>query len=80
MATISNVQEDELQPTALEKQVQVLTAAIECLTKQNQALEEQLYRKANNNMAEYLEILMLSSEITKDQKEVTPQTDWSGET
>ena len=54
MATISNVQEDELQPTALEKQVQVLTTTVECLTKQNQALEEQLYRKANNNMAEYL--------------------------
>ena len=54
MATINNVPEDELQPTTLEKQVQVLTAAVKHLTKQNQVLEEQLYRKANNNMAEYL--------------------------
>ena len=35
MATINNVQEDEAQPTALEKQVQVLTAVVERLTKQN---------------------------------------------
>ena len=54
MATINNVQEDKLQLTALEKQVQVLTAAVERLTKQNQVLEEQLYRKADNNMAEDL--------------------------
>ena len=54
MATINNVQEDEPQPTALEKQVQVLTAAVERLTKQNQALEEQLHRKADNNVAEDL--------------------------
>ena len=40
MATINNVQEDELQPTALEKQVQVLTTAVECLTRQNQVMEE----------------------------------------
>ena len=40
MTTINNVQEDEPQPTALEKQVQVLTAAVEHLTKQNQVLEE----------------------------------------
>ena len=54
MATINNVQEDEPQPTALEKQVQVLTAAVECLTKQNQVLEEQLHRKVDNNIAEDL--------------------------
>ena len=54
MATINNIQEDELQPTALEKQMQVLTAAVECLTKQNQVLEKQLHRKANNNIAEDL--------------------------
>ena len=55
MATINNVQEDELQPTALKKQVQVLTAAVERLTRQNQVLEEQLHRKAGNNIAEDLE-------------------------
>ena len=54
MATINNVPKDELQPTALEKQVQVLTAAVEHLTKQNQVLEEQLYQKADNNIAEDL--------------------------
>ena len=55
MATIKNVQEDEPQPTALEKQVQVLTTAVERLTRQNQLLEEQLHRKAGNNIAEDLE-------------------------
>ena len=55
MATINNVQEDEPQLTALEKQVQVLTAAVERLTKQNQVLEEQLHQKAGNNIAEDLE-------------------------
>ena len=54
MTTINNVQEDEPQPTALEKQVQVLTAAVERLTKQNQVLEEQLHRKADNNIAKDL--------------------------
>ena len=55
MATINNVQGDEPQPTALEKQVQVLTVAIERLTRQNQVLEEQLHRKVGNNIAEDLE-------------------------
>ena len=55
MATINNVQEDEPRPIALEKQVQILTAAIECLTKQNQVLEEQLHRKTGNNITEDLE-------------------------
>ena len=55
MATINNVQEDEPQPTALEKQVQILTAAVERLTKQNQVLEEQLRRKASNNITKDLE-------------------------
>ena len=54
MATINNVQEDEPQSIALEKQVQVLTAAVECLTRQNQVLEEQLHRKTDNNVAEDL--------------------------
>ena len=55
MATINNVQEDESQLTTLEKQVQVLTAAVERLTRQNQVLEEQLHRKAGNNIAKDLE-------------------------
>ena len=54
MATINNIQEDEPQPIALEKQVQVLTAAVERLTRQNQILEEQLHRKADNNIAKDL--------------------------
>ena len=36
---------DESRPTALERQVQTLTAAVECLIKQNQDLEEQLQQK-----------------------------------
>ena len=43
MATTNNVQGDELRPTALERQVQTLTAAVERLTKQNEILEEQLW-------------------------------------
>ena len=45
MATTNNVQEDKPQPTALERQVLTLTAAVERLTRQNQTLEEQLRRK-----------------------------------
>ena len=45
MATTNNVQGDELRPNALQRQIQTLTAAVECLTKQNQDLEEQLLQK-----------------------------------
>ena len=45
MATTNNVQGDEPRPTTLERQVQTLTAAVECLTKQNLDLEEQLWQK-----------------------------------
>ena len=45
MATTNNVQGDEPRPTALERQVQTLMAAVERLTKQNQDLEEQLWQK-----------------------------------
>ena len=46
MATTNNVQEDELQrSTALKRQVQTLAAAVECLTKQNHDLEEQLRQR-----------------------------------
>ena len=52
MATTKNVQEDEPRLTALEKQVQILTEAIECLTKQNQVLEEQLHQKTRHDIPE----------------------------
>ena len=45
MATTNNVQGDKPRPTVLERQVQTLTAAVKCLTKQNQNLEEQLRQK-----------------------------------
>ena len=45
MATTNNVQGDEPRPTALERQVQTLTAVVERVTKQNQDLEEQLRQK-----------------------------------
>ena len=45
IATINNVQGDELpRSTALERQVQTLMTAVECLTKQNHDLEEQLHQ------------------------------------
>ena len=45
MATTNNVQGDEPRPTALERQVQTLTDAVECLTKQNHDLKEQLRQR-----------------------------------
>ena len=45
MATTNNVQRDEPRMTALERQVQTLATAAECLTKQNHDLEEQLRQK-----------------------------------
>ena len=45
MTTINNIQGDEPRPTALERQVQTLTAVVECLTKQNHDLEEQLRQR-----------------------------------
>ena len=45
MATTNDVQGDEPRPTALERQVQTLVAAVERLTKQNHDLEEQLRQK-----------------------------------
>ena len=52
MATTNNIQEDESRLIALERQVQTLTVAVECLTKQNQVLEEQLCRKAGHGIPE----------------------------
>ncbi|XP_050280391.1 uncharacterized protein LOC126721395 [Quercus robur] len=45
MATTNNIQGDKPCPTALERQIQTLTAAVECLTQQNHDLEEQLRQK-----------------------------------
>ena len=45
MATTNDVQEEEPPTTALERQVKTLAAAVECLTKQNRELEEQLCQK-----------------------------------
>ena len=42
MVTTNDVQEEEAPTTALEKQVKMLATAVECLTKQNRDLEEQL--------------------------------------
>ena len=52
MATTNNVQEDKSGPTALERQMQTLTAAVERLTKQNQVFEEQLRRKVGHGIQE----------------------------
>ena len=52
MATTNNVQEDEPWPTALERQVQILTTVIERFTKQNKVLEEQLRRKTGHDIPE----------------------------
>ena len=54
MATTNNVQEDEPpRPTALERQVQTLAAAVERLMKQNHDLEEQLrQRDVGHNVQE----------------------------
>ena len=45
MVTTNNNQGDEPHTTTLERQVQTLAAAVECLTKQNHDLEEQLRQK-----------------------------------
>ena len=45
MVTTNNVQGDEPHPTALERQIQTLIAAVKRLTQQNHDLEEQLRQK-----------------------------------
>ena len=45
MATTNDIQGDEPRPIAPKRQVQTLTATMECLTKQNNDLEEQLRQK-----------------------------------
>ena len=46
MAMTTNNQGDEPRTTAFEGQVQTLTTIVECLTKQNHDLEEQLCQKS----------------------------------
>ena len=45
MATTTNNQGEKPRPIALERQVQTLIVVVECLTKQNHDLEEQLRQK-----------------------------------
>ena len=45
MTTTNDIQEEEPPMTALERQVKTLTVVVECLTKQNRDLEEQLRQK-----------------------------------
>ena len=52
MATTNNVHKGEPRPSALERQVQTLTTAVERLIKQNQILEEQLRRKVGHGAQE----------------------------
>ena len=50
MATTNNVQEDKPRSIAFERQVQSLITVVECLTKKNQILEEQLRQKAGHGI------------------------------
>ena len=53
MVTTNNAQGDEPRPTTLKRQVQTLMASVECLTKQNNDLEERLcQRNARHNTQE----------------------------
>ena len=45
MATANDIQEEEPPTTALERQVKTLAVVVECLTRQNRDLEEQLRQK-----------------------------------
>ena len=69
MTTTNNVQGDEPRPSALERQVQTLTATVECLTKQNQDLEEQL-RQMNAAMGTQEEDQEGTSAERRDREEL----------
>ena len=77
MATPNNIQGDEPCATALQRQVQSFTAAVERLTKQNHDLEEQLYQKnaGHNTQEEDQKAPMLREEIKKGQKVAMSQAD-----
>ena len=74
MATTNNVQGDEPRSTALERQVQTLTAAVERLTKQNQDLKEKLRQK---NAGHGTQQEVPSKETKRGRKVVMPQADQS---
>ena len=52
MASTNNIQEDELRPTAIKKQVQILTVTLKRLMKQNQVFEERLHRRTGHHIPE----------------------------
>ena len=82
LATTNNVQGDEPpRSTALERQVQTLMAAVECLTKQNHDLEEQL-RQRDTGLDIQEENQGDSSErrVLKGQKAVTSPVNRNGGT
>ena len=80
MAATNNVQEVEPpRSTALERQVQTLTAAVKRLTKQNHDLEEQLRQKdARHNVQEKNQGIALNEGDLKGQKAVTSPVDPNG--
>ena len=82
MATTNNVQGDEPpRPTALERQVQTLMAAVERLTKQNHDLEEQLRQKdAGHDVQEENQEGTSVERRERGQRAVMPQADRSGRT
>ena len=80
MATINNVPEDEPQPTALEKQVQVLLRPLSASPSRTRSWKSSYIGRRTIILQKTWKILVLSGETAKDQKEVTPQADWSGET
>ena len=77
MVTTNNVQRDEPQPTALERQVQTLTAAMERLSKQNEVPKEQLRQKnaAMVSKRRIKKVPVLNEETKRGRKEVMPQAD-----
>ena len=82
MATTNNVQGDEPpKSTALERQVQTVAATVECLTKQNHDLEEQL-RQRDTGLDIQEENQGDSSErrVLKGQKAVTSPVNRNGGT
>ena len=71
----NNNQGDEPRTTALERQVQTLAAAVECLTKQNHNLEEQLRQRnarPNNHGEEQKGISPQRTAEWKDRKTTMP--------
>ena len=72
-----NNQGDEPRTTALERQVQTLTAVVECFTKQNHDLEEQLCQRnaALNTQDEDQDGTSTERRTRRGQKAAMPQAD-----